>query len=85
MTGAQGWRTLRELDEQLGRPKGAAFRAFKGLDLAEGTDFRVLTPARDGAEIAALRDAGRIYRSSVNVVVLSADAAARVARSLGPV
>lgn len=76
--------SLRELDERLGLPKGAAFRAFKRAGLAEGRDFRLLDAARDAAEIAALRAAGRIYRGSVNVVLLAPAAAERLAAALRP-
>ena len=67
------WLTLKELDERMRRPKGSAFRAFKALarELDEGRDFRVLDPRQYSARIEALRSAGRIYRSSVNVVLLS--------------
>jgi hypothetical protein len=72
------WVSLRELDERLGLAKGSAFRAFKRAGLAEGPDFRVLDATRDAAEIARLRAAGRIWRASVNVVLLSRAAAARL-------
>jgi hypothetical protein len=77
---ADGWRTLRELDAALQRPKGTAFRAFKRLveTLQEGRDFRVLRRDRDGEEIQHLRTAARIYASSINVVLLSPAAAAAV-------
>ena len=75
--------TLREIDERLGRSKGAAFRAFKRLALVEGRDFRVLRPDTDADAIAALRAARRIYPASVNVIVLSENAAARVAEGVG--
>jgi hypothetical protein len=79
------WVSLRELDERLGLAKGAAFRAFKRAGLTEGRDFRVLDATRDAAEIAQLRARDRIWRSSVNVVLLSPRAAARVAAALrGP-
>jgi hypothetical protein len=74
--------TLRELDERLGLAKGTAFRAFRRAGFAEARDFRVLEAARDAAGIAALRAAGRIYRGSVNVVLLSPDAAERLAAVL---
>jgi len=74
------WLTLLELDRRLDRPKGTAFRAFKRLEprWSEGREFRVLQPARDGAEIAALRAAGRVYASSRTVILVSAAAAAQV-------
>ena len=78
---APEWHTLKELDGAAGRPKGSAFRAFKRLEptLHEGSQFRVLRPGRDDAEIAALRAAGRVYGAS-RVVVLLADATARAVR-----
>ena len=81
MSDSGGWVSLRELDERLGQPKGAAFRAFRRAGFAEGRDFRLLDSARDAAEIAALRAAERIYRSSVNVVLLSRASADRLALS----
>ena len=83
MPAIDGTVTLREIDERLGRPKGTAFRAFKRLALVEGPDFRVLHADADAREIAALRDAHRIYATSVNVIVLSEGAAARVAQAVG--
>lgn len=74
--------TLREVDERLGRTKGAAFRAFKRLALVEGRDFRVLRHDTDADAIAALRAASRIYAASVNVIVLSEPAATRVAEAV---
>ena len=76
------WHTLKELDVAAGLPKGSAFRAFKRLEptLREGSQFRVLRPGRDDAEIGALRAAGRVYGAS-RVVVLLADATARALRA----
>ena len=82
MSGHRPWVTLRELDERLRLPKGTAFRAFKRAGLAEGSDFRVLGAGADATEIARLRAAARIYPSSVNVVLLSARAAERLAAAL---
>ena len=82
MRGAPDWVTLRELDERVRRPKGAAFRAFKHAALVEGRDFRVLDARADAREIAQLRAAARIYPASVNVVLLSAPAAERLAATL---
>ena len=71
------WRTLREIDAAAGRPKGAAFRAFKRLESGwrEGVDFRVLRPERDGAELETLRAGGRLYASSRVAILLSTAAA----------
>ncbi len=64
--------TLREVDTRLGRPKGSAFRAFKRQReaLRENVDFTVLPARTAKAEIERLRASGRIYRSSINVIVL---------------
>lgn len=75
-----GWRTMRELDEATGLTKGAAFRAFKALlgDLVEGRDFVVLDHQTAQALAARLIAEDRLYRSSVNPVLLAPLAAARV-------
>lgn len=85
MSDAGDWLTLRELDQRLGLPKGSAFRSFKKLepDLAEGRDYRLLQARHDSAEIAALRGADRIYRSSVSVVLLTPALAQRLAEPSG--
>jgi len=72
--------TFRELDERLGRPKGSAFRAFKRRlgELSEGEHYVYLAAATASAEIARLRVAGRIYRLSVNVVLLTDAGAERL-------
>ena len=69
---ARGY-TLREIDEHLGRPKGSAFRAFKRQrhSLRENVDFTVLPARTAKAEIERLRAEGRIYRSSINVIILA--------------
>ena len=79
-TAYSGWLTLRELDTERGLAKGHAFRAFKRLlpQLHEGEDFVVFdhqTQAGMGAELHA---ADRIYRNSVNPVLLSPATAQRV-------
>ena len=75
-----GWLSMRELDEATGLPKGAAFRAFKTLlgSLTEGQDFVVLDHQTAQALAARLIGEGRLYRSSVNPVLLAPSAAARV-------
>lgn len=77
-------RTLREIDERHGLPKGSAFRAFKRLlgTLRENVDFTLLPARSAGSEIERLRRAGRIYRSSVNVVVLAESGVERVRAEL---
>ena len=76
--------SFRDLDAAAGLPKGNAFRAFKALDppLREQIDFIGLVAARDADRIAALRDAGRIYRSSRNVVLMTAAAGDRILAAL---
>jgi hypothetical protein len=73
VTAYENWRSLRELDRAAGRSKGAAFRAFKQLNAAyrEGRDYIVLEQQRDLAAISELRARGRLYASSVNVVLLA--------------
>ena len=75
-----GGYTLREVDERFGRPKGSAFRAFKRrrASLREHVDFVVLPADAAGVDIEQLRAAGRIYRSSVNVVILTESGFERV-------
>ncbi len=76
--------SFRTLDERFGAPKGAAFKTFKALlgELAEGEDFVYLSPPRDRHLIERLRRHGRIYRSSVAVVLLRPSGAARIASVL---
>ena len=76
--------TLREIDTRLGRPKGSAFRAFKRQReaLRENVDFTVLPAHRAKAEIERLRATGRIYRSSINVIILSESGFAQVRAEL---
>lgn len=78
------WLTLREIDQQARQPKGAAFRAFKQLEpqLKENHDYQLLRTGQDLTHIEELRGAGRIYRSSRNVLLLSAQTARRIAESL---
>ncbi len=76
--------TLREVDSSLGLPKGSAFRAFKRHRpaLRENIDFIVLSAHGDGAAIERLRASGRIYRSSINVIVLAETGFERVRADL---
>ncbi|MDR3416560.1 MAG: hypothetical protein P4L83_10270 [Nevskia sp.] len=75
-----GWLSLRELDAELGAIKGTAFRAFKRLlpRLEEERDFVVLDHTRHAALAAHLHAQGRLYRSSVNPVLLAPAAAERL-------
>jgi hypothetical protein len=84
MNDYSAWLSLRELDQELGLDKGASFRAFKRLlpRLAEEQDFVVLDHQRHAATAAALHAAGRLYRSSVNPVLLAPRAAALLREAL---
>ncbi len=77
-------KTFRELDEATGQPKGAAFRAFKRLEpgLREGQDFLLLRPEHDDTRIDELRAQERIYRNSVNIVLLDDALAERLLKHL---
>lgn len=77
MNAYRQWRTLREIDLAAQRPKGSGFRAFKRMQARwrEGRDFLVLDHEKDAESIGRLRDEGRIHAGSVNVVLLSGDAA----------
>ena len=76
--------TLREIDERLGLGKGNAFRAFKRQRhlLRENVDFTVLPARTAKAEIERLRAEGRIYRSTINVVILAESGFERVRAEL---
>lgn len=65
--------SFKGLDRALGAPKGTAFRTFKRslAVLAEDEDFLRLDAAADGADIEALKAAGRVYQASVHVVLLT--------------
>lgn len=66
------WRSLREIDLAAGQIKGSSFRLFKHMNRhwQEGRDFVVLHHQHDADTIVQLRDSGRIYTNSVNVVLL---------------
>ncbi len=74
------WRSLRELDEVTGLPKGSAFRMFKRLlpELVEGRDFLVLDHRQHAGLAAALHAQDRLYRSSVHPVLVAPGIAARI-------
>lgn len=78
------WLSLREIDQAAGAVKGSAFRAFKAIEaqLDEGLDYRILDAIDDRADVAKLRAAGRVYDSSVRILLLSPATAARVAAAL---
>jgi hypothetical protein len=67
-----GW-SFKEIDTLHQRPKGTAFRAFKrlGRRLREGEHYHYLDAQTHSVEIAALRQAGRLYTSTVNAVLLT--------------
>jgi hypothetical protein len=78
------WQSMKEIDHILASGKGAAFRGFKRLlpGLEQGRDYLVLDASTDAADILALKQAGRIYSSSVQVVLLSAAAATFIRTAL---
>lgn len=80
----EAWRSFRELDLAAGHGKGAAFRAFKALSATfrEDEDYVVLAHDRDAEAIAALREQGRIYANSVNVVLVAPSLAAAILDAL---
>lgn len=65
--------SFKELDRLWAAPKGTAFLAFKHSlpILVEQQDYFHLDAVQQHTQIEALRTAGRIYLSSVNVVLLS--------------
>ncbi len=85
MSPYRDWLSLRDLDTRAGLPKGAAFRAFKQLEpqLREGLDFVLLDHQHAQQTIAALKNQGRIYQSTVNPVLLHPDAARHILDLLG--
>jgi hypothetical protein len=78
------WCTFRELDEAEGRPKGSAFRCFKRLNETwmEGRDFVLLPTQQHTEEIRRLKEAGRLYGSTVNAVLLAPHAARSIRDAL---
>lgn len=80
-----GLHTLREIDEACGLPKGSAFRAFKRLlpGLAEGRDFLWLEAEAHAETIAALKQQGRLYPTTVNALLFSAAGRRRLLVHLG--
>ncbi|NJN48469.1 MAG: hypothetical protein HC808_20635 [Candidatus Competibacteraceae bacterium] len=65
--------TFKEIDSLHHRPKGTAFRVFKRLaeQLREDEHYLYLPADSRRAEIEALRQLGRIYPSTINVVLLT--------------
>ncbi len=78
------WSSLREIDEAARADKGSAFRSFKRLlpTLIEGRDFVLLDHRSKDGLGARWQAAGRLYRSSINPVLLSPQTAASVAAGL---
>lgn len=69
---AQRLWSFKEIDTLHQQPKGTAFRAFKQQqDLMEGEHYHYLSATTHTAEIESLRRAGRIYKSTVNAVLLT--------------
>lgn len=62
--------TLKEIDTELGLPKGAAMHAFKqlGQALVEDRDYLYTSGHTRPALIDALKDEGRLYRSSLHAL-----------------
>lgn len=79
-----GWSSLREIDRAAGRAKGSAFRTFKRRlpELVEGRDFVVLDHRRNDGIAARWQAADRLYRGSINPVLLAPATAARVAAAV---
>ena len=66
-------KTFKQIDEMVGRPKGAAFRAFKRTQhrLIEGEHFYCVDARVDADAVSQLRQAGKIYTSTVNAVFIT--------------
>ena len=80
----QGLWSFKEIDTLHQRPKGTAFRAFKRLSgrLCEGEHYCYLDAQIHSVEIAALRQAGRLYASTVNAVLLTEAGYQRIRQEL---
>jgi hypothetical protein len=65
--------SFRQIDERNGVPKGTTFRIFKRRRhlLVEGDDYFYLPAEAHGETISALRDEGRIYLSTVHLVLVT--------------
>lgn len=76
--------TFREIDAEFKARKGTAFRAFKRCRALEpARDFELLDASEDAERIAALKQAGRIYSTTINAVVLTRSGYLMVRRELG--
>ena len=78
------FKTFRELDGVHAGSKGTAFRAFKalGATLVEGQDFHCCDRRIDGDAFDLLEASGRLYRGTVNGVLLAPSAQAAIAALL---
>ena len=74
------WLSMKEIDQSMAVSKGTSFRRFKQWlpQLVQGRDYLVLNANADAAAISALKRTGRIYSSSVQVVLLSTAAATAI-------
>lgn len=65
--------SFRQIDERHGAPKGTTFRIFKRRRdlLVEGDDYFYLPADTHGEMIDRLRDEGRIYPSTVHLVLIT--------------
>ena len=74
------WISFKELDQAQQRQKGESFKLFKAIEkqLAEGQDYLWLSAIEHGQEIAALKNQGRVYSTSINVVLVSDATASRL-------
>jgi len=72
--------SFRELDALQQQTKGWAFKRFKQLadQLVEGEDFVWLDHQQHAELITTLRAEGRIYNSTVNLVMLSKSGVTKV-------
>lgn len=76
--------TFREIDTELKARKGTAFRAFKRCQALDPTrDFELLDAFEDAERIAALKQAGRLYPTTINAVVLARSGYLLIRRELG--
>ncbi len=72
--------SLRQIDQWNGVPKGTAFRLFKARkeQMVEGHDFFHIREGANPALTEGLRADGRIYPTTVHVLLLTGSAYARM-------
>ncbi|MGM0552707.1 MAG: hypothetical protein ACQETK_02700 [Pseudomonadota bacterium] len=72
--------SLRQIDQWNGVPKGTAFRLFKARkdQMVEGRDFFHIPEGAHPALTEGLRVDGRIYPTTVHVLLLTAGACAQM-------